>query len=67
MLTCALFPAEQAKQAKVELASRPNLKAWWKEIKQRPSLACGPAVSLVTLLTMVLSAVSKVMSKKLLL
>lgn len=68
MLTCALFLAEQAKQAKVELASRPNVKAWWKGTKQRPSfkVVFGPAVSPVTLLTMVLPAVSKVMYKKLL-
>lgn len=68
MLTCAVFLVEQAKQAKLELAPRPNLSKWWKGIKQRPSYKAvfGPATSPVTLLTMVLPAVSKVMVKKLL-
>lgn len=68
MLTCAVFLVEQAKQTKLELAPRPNLSKWWKSIKQRPSYKAvfGPATSPVTLLTMVLPAVSKVMVKKLL-
>lgn len=68
MLTCAVFLVEQAKQTKLELAPRPNLSKWWKGIKQRPSYkpVFGPATSPVTLLTMVLPAVSKVMVKKLL-
>ncbi|KAL0032767.1 hypothetical protein WJX79_008801 [Trebouxia sp. C0005] len=66
MLTCTVFLVEQAKQAKVELASRPKLNAWWKGIKQRASYkeVFGPATSPVTLLTLVLPAISKVMVKK---
>lgn len=68
MLTCAVFLVEQAKKTKVEFASRPKLKAWWKVVKQRPScqVVFGPATSPVTLLTMVLPAVGKTMFNKLL-
>lgn len=68
MLTCAVFLVEQASQAKTELACRPNLSAWWKGVKQRRSfkVVFGPATSPVTMLTLVLPAVIKVMIWKLL-
>lgn len=68
MLTCTLFLVEQAKQTKAELSSRPHLNAWWENAKARPSyqVVFGPAASPKTLLTMVLPAVVKVMTCKLL-
>lgn len=68
MLTCAVFLVDQAKQSKAMLTSRPNLLAWWKRMKTRPSfkVVFGPATSPKTMLTQVLPAVIKVMSCKVL-
>ena len=68
MLTCTLFLVEQAKQTKAELACRPNLQAWWKRSKARPSfqVVFGPATSPKSMLTMVLPGVIRTMSAKLL-
>lgn len=54
---------EQVKQAGVELSSCPQLNAWWKRVKKRPSFknVFGPAISPLTVLTLVLPTVFKVM------